>query len=289
MPSFVIGIGSQRAGSSLLHKILNECTSVFMHPVKELHYYDTLFDIRHEVFLQDYSKRTLEGEKGHDISEKNLIHGKKRYECYIRTNKLLASESVNQLKYLDLYRPCIIGNTYLGEITPEYMILPEAGIQKIKHDLGAETKIILLARNPVERLISAVKLLKVYNNEKTALADFAKDFHEILCQNDEWLQAQHKLSNYQSAMINYQKYFPNTLLLSYDQLFLKAEYTASRLRDFLGVPVNLAKFTAIIKSKVNNIADSGEIFPHDRRYLEIYYANEIKYLEVFFGLGECVR
>lgn len=34
---FVIGIGSQRAGSTLLHKILDECTNIFIHPVKELH------------------------------------------------------------------------------------------------------------------------------------------------------------------------------------------------------------------------------------------------------------
>ena len=52
--NFVIGIGSQRAGSTLLHKILDSCTDIFMHPIKELHYYDTLFDVRKDEFLKKF-------------------------------------------------------------------------------------------------------------------------------------------------------------------------------------------------------------------------------------------
>ena len=49
---FVIGIGSQRAGSTLLHRIISECTQVFTHPIKELYYYDTLFNVRKDEFLK---------------------------------------------------------------------------------------------------------------------------------------------------------------------------------------------------------------------------------------------
>ncbi len=53
---FVIGIGSQRAGTTLLHTILSECTPVFMHPLKELHYFDTLFDTRDIQLLRGVSR-----------------------------------------------------------------------------------------------------------------------------------------------------------------------------------------------------------------------------------------
>ena len=39
---YVIGIGSQRAGSTLLHRVLAACTPVWMHPMKELHYFDVV-------------------------------------------------------------------------------------------------------------------------------------------------------------------------------------------------------------------------------------------------------
>lgn len=293
MVNFVIGIGSQRAGSTLLHKIVNECTAVFMHPVKELHYYDTLFDVRHEAVLKKFSKRQLTIEEGSEegsiVTQRKLVYGKKRYECYIRANKLLAKKPVSQIEYLDLYRPCILANELLGEITPEYMILPDEGVKKMRDDLGAETKIILLARNPVERLISAVKLLKVYNNDKADLSYFSKDFNEILSLNGEWLQVQHKLNNYQSALNKFKKYFSNILFLSYDQIFLQPEYTAKSLQVFLGVEVDFNKYKKIIKNKVNSITGAGEILLDDRKYLETLYISEIKYLESFFGSGQCMK
>ena len=46
MNRFVLGIGSQRAGSTLLHHCLDVASDVFMHPLKELHYFDTLHGVR---------------------------------------------------------------------------------------------------------------------------------------------------------------------------------------------------------------------------------------------------
>lgn len=289
MVNFVIGIGSQRAGTTLLHRILSDCTSIFMHPVKELHYYDTLFNIRHESVLKTFSSKQLERELDRLITEKKHTYINKRYKCLIRTNRLLSSTSVNKIEYLDLYRPCISGNQTLGEVTPEYMLLPEQGIKKMQNDLGAETKIILIARYPIERLISSVKLYRVYGDHNADLTGFAQDFHELLKHEGDWLKVQKKFSDYKQSLDLYKKYFSNVLFLSYDQIFLQAEDTAQSLQDFLGVPVDLNKYNIICQNKVNNLADAGEILQVDRVFLEGIYKSEIAYLEDVFGVDGCVN
>ena len=124
MADYIIGIGSQRAGSTLLYRILNDCSSIFMHPVKELHYYDTFFNVRHENYLKDFSENQLKNLKGTKPKSK-------RDQCLIRTNEILYKTPISEVNYQDLYRPCIMDNEYLCEITPEYMILPNDGIKII--------------------------------------------------------------------------------------------------------------------------------------------------------------
>ncbi len=287
MTNFVIGIGSQRAGSTLLHRILNDCTPIFMHPLKELHYYDTLFKVRHESILKKFSDNQLARELDRLANSKNHAYINKRYQSYIRANRLLSSKPVSNIEYLDLYRPCVSGHQYLGEITPEYMILPEEGIQKMSKDLGAETKIILIARNPVERLISSVKLLKLYNNHNADLSKFSTDFHNELTLNSAWLKIQHTLNDYKKALSQYGKYFNHILFVAYDQLFLKPELTVATLQNFLGVKVELGQYKVCIENRVNNLANTGEILQEDRAYLESFYEKEIQFLEDTFGKDGC--
>ena len=86
MKRFVIGIGSQRAGSTLLHRILEQCTDIFMHPVKELHYYDTLFEVRGARALRVFSKRQLDREWARLVSEDTHAYIDEKYRCYLNTN-----------------------------------------------------------------------------------------------------------------------------------------------------------------------------------------------------------
>lgn len=289
MTKFVIGIGSQRAGSTLLHRILNDCTPIFMHPLKELHYYDTLFKVRHESVLKKFSEKQLARELERLENAKNHAYINKRYQSYIRANRLLSSIDVSDFNYLELYRPCVSDNEYLGEITPEYMILPKEGIQKMGEDLGPETKIILIARNPVSRLISAVKLLKIYGKKGVDLSDFSKEFHQVIFHMSDWMNIQHQFNDYQKALSLYKKYFNHVLFISYDQLFLKPEYTVETLQDFLSVKVNLSQYKKNIENRVNNLVETGDILQEDRAFLESHYQKEIIFLKDTFGEEGCIK
>lgn len=85
---FVIGIGSQRAGSTLLHNLLDESTSIFMHPLKELHYFDSLFHVRAPQALVAFSRRQLDRQLDEIIAATQYGFIDKSYKCLLRTNRI---------------------------------------------------------------------------------------------------------------------------------------------------------------------------------------------------------
>jgi len=279
--NYIVGVGSQRAGSTLLYRILDECSSVFMHPVKELHYYDTLFNVRDEKVLKIFSKRQLDNFTG-DISNSKKDH------CFFRTNNILYKNSVANISYHDLYRPCIMGNEYLCEITPEYMILPIEGIAKMYEDLGPDTKIILIARNPVQRFISAVKLLKLYGGKPFNMAFFEEELLRVLDEMPHWVNVQDSLNDYEACLNKYNKYFSKVLFLSYDQIVNSVEETHEALEAFLDVSVDKGRYNELLNNKVNSLAKTGIISEKTQSILRKRYQRETQYLAECFGVGACV-
>ena len=276
---FIIGIGSQRAGSTLLHKILDECTEIFMHPVKELHYYDTFFDIRHSNVLKDFSKRQLNHILDRIIKSQKHDFIDKKYKCNIRTNKILSNQQIKDIEYIDLYRPCVSENKYLGEITPEYMILPEEGISKMRDDLGEDTKIILISRDPVERFISAFKLLKMYNNKDYDSSKFQEDLEETMNTMTGWMEQQDQLNDYETALTRYKKYFKNVLFISYEQMVSDKEGFFEELQTFLGIDIDKEKFDKVLGKKVNAIGETGKVSENLLETFKKRYEKEIEYLK----------
>ena len=259
-PKFVIGIGSQRAGSTLLHRILDECTDIFMHPVKELHYFDTLYNVRHQDVLTKYSKAQLDREFERLISSKE--HGyisNKKYKCFLRTNKLLHENKVEDIDYKDLFRPCLMGNKMIGEITPEYMILPEEGINRMAEIVGNDAAIILITRDPVERFISAFKLLKVYGKENVDMSNFSEEILSVFDELPTWVEQQRLLSNYEAAYDNYSSVFDNVTTISYNDLVNNASSVCSKLESALDTKVNRDRYISMLGRKVNQIGETGKL------------------------------
>ncbi|MFT7005932.1 MAG: hypothetical protein ACJAXJ_000434 [Colwellia sp.] len=287
-PNFVIGIGSQRAGSTLLHRILDECTDIFMHPVKELHYFDTLYDVRDKNVLTEYSKRQLNRELDRIIEAKRYGFMDKKYKTYLRANKILATKKVEDIEYIDLYRPSILGNSYLGEITPEYMILPDEGLQKMVGTVGKESKIILIARHPVQRFVSAFKLLKVYGGQTIVPEEFNDMLVDTLNSSPAWMSQQDELNDYQTVLKQYKQHFTNVLFLSYDNIVNDVEKTHRELEAFLNIPVDKQKYETMLTNKVNAIGETASVTKETVNVLAKRYTLQIAFLESYFGKSKCV-
>jgi hypothetical protein len=283
---FVIGVGSQRAGSTLLHRLLETSAEIYMHPIKELHYFDTLYNVRHENVLHKFSTNQLNYEIDRLVKAKNFGFINKRYKNALRTNFLLSSRKIQHIDYLDLFRPCVQGYKLLGEITPEYMILPPAGISKMRELTGAETKIILLARNPVKRFISAVKLLT--HGKSLDTQQFEQHLLTILHHGGEWLRVQDGLNDYEAALLRYQVEFKNVLLLSHDELIGSVDETAEKLADFLNINLSVAAYKKVASIKVNALDETKDLSLPTLELLQKRYLNNQAYLETVFGQGRCV-
>ncbi len=286
MTKFVIGIGSQRAGSTLLHRVLDQCTPIYMNPVKELHYFDTLFGVRNENVLRHFSAKQLNREVEQIVKAKDFGFITKRYKNELRANFLLATKKVQHINYLELFRPCVQASKLLGEITPEYMILPDKGISKMREVVGEDAKIILLARNPAKRFASAFKLLML-GIPDADMAVFEEQMLATLNNGGEWLNVQDAFNDYEMALNNYQKQFKSVLMLSYDEVFGAVDETAEKLSDFLEVKLALPQYKKIVDTKINALDETRDLSKDTLSLLEARYAKNQAYLDKIFGDGFC--
>lgn len=281
---FVIGIGSQRAGSTLFHHLLEESTNIFMHPVKELHYFDTLYGFRAKEGLKDYSLRQMAREVEKIVTAKDLsfLHAK-RYKCYLRANKTLGMLPIEKISYLDLFRPCLMNNKLLGEVTPEYMLLDDAAITKMKQVIGEDAAIILICRNPVKRLLSAVKLMNSYNNLRLNNETAGIWIERMIADNNSWMLAQDKYNDYQSAIERYSRHFPHFIAISYDQMVTEPTQTAEKLANALNIQVNTEAFKLAAEKVINNLGSDFSVSENVVEKIAARYQGSQQFLENFFG------
>lgn len=151
LPGFLC-IGAQKAGTSWLFEQLKTHPDIWMPPIKELHYFNT-------VFVEEYKTWT----KSH------IQNGaKKRLVNYILKDSDINLSYVSYLASLGIdvftenwYRNAFAWkaakNRLTGDVTPAYSTIPEAGIRYIRSLLGP-VKIIYLIRDPAARAISALKM-----------------------------------------------------------------------------------------------------------------------------------
>jgi len=281
---FIIGIGSQRAGSTLLHRLLEASSEIFMHPIKELHYFDTLYGYRSQQALQDFSTRQLMREIDHIISSKNLNFVKNnRYKCYLRANKLLAKTSIEKIDYLDLFRPNLQNNFLLGEVTPEYMLFDEKSVEKMQKVIGENAGIILICRNPVKRILSAVKLMNSYNNLNMDNEKANKWIQQMFDSENFWIKAQDRYNDYQKTINLYSKIFPNFLAISYDELINNPKDVAEKISSNFSIKINLDVFERESLFVANDLGENFSFFSETIKNIEKRYQKNMHFITEYFG------
>jgi hypothetical protein len=136
-PDFLV-IGAQRAGTTWLHRVLRQHPSLWLPPVKELHYFDRLETKR---TILDPKERRRVGLKQLLSLDPWLVS----YWLRMRSDEW----------YARLFRGAKAEGLVAGEITPAYATLDETVLRRIKR-LNDNIKLIFVMRDPVERAWSAV-------------------------------------------------------------------------------------------------------------------------------------
>lgn len=207
LPSFLV-IGATKAGTTWLYQRLTQHPELWLPPVKELHYFDTLypFDKSQTEFNNrsqtEFKRRIFTNTKNklrkHVVSNENLD---RNYIMYLM--KIIKEPLFSLSWYISCFSDDNAKDKICGEVTPSYATLPSDGIVYLKKILP-NVKIIYIVRDPVERAASHVKMLADFMSKDNKKIDLIS-----LCDNPRIVAS----SNYQSIIPLWRKHFDDQHLI----------------------------------------------------------------------------
>lgn len=220
-PDFVC-IGAQKAGTTWLYDNLSIHPQIWMPPVKEIHFFNTicpneqLLGIethRHELGFAKY--RPL-------LNNMNMFTLKWLYRYY--------NEQMSTSWYYRLFDRKTNKEQIAGDITPAYSTLDERGIRLARKVLNENCKVFVILRSPIERTWSAVKMLFRWKGNDIQASDIEKLKNMLQ-------EPSYKLrSNYCFIVKYWQEMFGNNFqIFLYDDLRADPKAFLYSIQDFLGV------------------------------------------------------
>jgi hypothetical protein len=192
MPHF-IGIGAQKAGTTWLYDMLAQNPSIWLPPLKEVHFFDRLhptpeqikYRAEHIAGLADrFERGKLEKGSGDDVEEKIR---------FLRS--LVGDHTLSESWYRSIFDHPSAAGRVAGEITPSYLELSEAEMDRVRALLPT-TKFVLIVREPQARATSQIKMAVSRSNR---VVTTEKDWNHFLNR----IQKNTR-GNYQSAIPTWQ-------------------------------------------------------------------------------------
>jgi hypothetical protein len=165
-PSFILGVGCQKGGTTWLYSYLESHPEVSMSPTKEMHIFDALF--MPEMFGAFYKQSLLRVHREitsiirddrlmpaaniglqDELDRLNIYHDPREYPRYFLR---LAGISVDK-------RPLVKA---VGEISPTYAALNADHFHQIRNQLKTDfnIKVVFLMREPIERIWSQQRMIE---------------------------------------------------------------------------------------------------------------------------------
>ncbi|MBK9162194.1 MAG: sulfotransferase domain-containing protein [Nitrosomonadales bacterium] len=231
--TFLLGVGSQKAGTTWLYKFLNGHPCTDMGFAKEYHVFDALYVPACSYIIENRMR------------EANELYCKGVFPFDSRSPVFrLLDFCGNPDNYFNYFRDLVNRDTNVlltGDITPSYSGLPVEALQLIKAGLegrGFRVRVILIMRDPIDRCISAARLhfkmrgLLPSADEENALLRDVYDSEGFRIR-----------TRYDMTIRNLESVF------SGDQIaysFYESLFNASsirRLAEFLSIPLEMPDFT----------------------------------------------
>jgi len=150
-PDFIC-IGMQKAGTTWLAANLGQHPDVWIPPIKEIHYFDEVhvdpdWHIRRRAAAANNLKRLAPKSKGKAVSKEMAFW------------QHMEQVQLNDAWYKTIWSTYFYEGSKqaLGELTPDYSILPLTGVEHV-FKIAPTAKIIILLRDPVERTWSSTRM-----------------------------------------------------------------------------------------------------------------------------------
>jgi hypothetical protein len=272
-PKF-IGIGAQKAGTTWLHRNLQDHPQIWM-PRKEVHYFDRKTNDRSNAVTRifgrnstakQWRKQVRHWTKRHLITNPSLQELLWDFKFYMRR--------YNDDWYASIFEPD--KGRVTGEITPAYSALKPEKVAHI-HELMPDSKLIFMMRNPIERVWSQA----VMSFDKVEKGSAKSVPQEELFRRLERDSAR-LLTNYQRTLETWSSYYPpEQIFVGFlEDVHFHPEDLLQSIFAFLGVDPS---FRARSPQKKVHSRSVGRMPARFATHLAKSYKEEMGWLEERFG------
>jgi len=168
-------VGAQKAGTTWLHRYLQDHPECFVPPVKEAHYWDDRVN-SHPLFF--FTKRAKKLIKSIDKARAN---GKSAKAILCKQADVISVMGMHagpgHDAYLEFMNRGRTTEPFMADITPAYCTLDRKSFREMS-DLHPDCKFIFIMRDPVDRLWSGIRMFYEDHIAETgrSFEDYLKDF-----------------------------------------------------------------------------------------------------------------
>lgn len=283
---FILGIGSQRAGSTLLSQVLSEAHSIYMHPVKELHYFDTINEIRPYHILREFAHHQLNilTDAGCGIGRPHALNTD--FHDAVRSHYLSFKVHPSKFNYRQHFLAVASRQDeslqYYAENTPEYQLLPVPQLKRI-NNLFKTLKVILMVRNPVKRIFSSMNLLLNYSNFSGSDEEFIQKADFIYDDNSGWMRSQNHFNDYLDCIHRLEEAGITPLVLGFDDFINNPALAVQKLSDYLELDLSSLRESALFTKRVNAVKRNLSYPPEMYEYINAKYAKNTEEIQNYLG------
>lgn len=151
-------LGTQKAGTAWLHQSLAMHPGIWMTPEKELHWFDDRVHGSPRPMVRGLGRGLAAMRWRRQARRRIRDHRRDPRDPGLAWHVRLLFGSDQRLAwYRSMFAPA--GTRVAGESTPNYAVLPPAAIRRVHEDFP-DLRLVLLVRNPVERLWSQVRMVR---------------------------------------------------------------------------------------------------------------------------------
>ena len=220
-PTFILGVGAPKTGTTWLHEYLCQFPSVDMDFRKEYHVWGAKYNVGG---LFDRFR----------VKEADVWDNFSNLARYLMQNE--------PCWYENYFSTLVKGNvTMTGDITPAYSALRQEHFRQIRDRLeaaGFRLKIVFLVRDPVQRCWSAVRM-RVRNAKRTSGKEFSTQKINDLFSKSYKTEKYVVRTRYEETLTTLEKVFEidDIYVGLYEEMFSDAQI--KRISEFLGLEARL--------------------------------------------------
>jgi len=261
-PYFVC-IGAQKAGTTWLYDNLCQHPEVWMPPVKEIHFFDTICPHEQLLGVETYNPLILKSVWRIFLKNPSLKN--------LRWLKRFNLEQKTIQWYYDLFAMAPSGK-HTGDITPSYSTLDDRGVAFARKVLPNHCKVFIILRNPIERIWSSMKMYYRWKGGNIQNVDLTSLTREMRT------DSHYLRTDYCRILKLWKKYFDgNFKIFLYDDLRKDPAFFLSTIEEYIGISKFVNYQTLVGKSNADE--EQIEMPSEVRKILYSEYIDEINQLE----------